>query len=174
MFRFPALCTLAIALRKHAVPSIHPRRSDFPRPVRSAPAVRYRAHARACFIAFLLLGGLTIPGLAQTATPVTTFLSFNAAPIGVSAGSAQILTASFTISDYAGSFTPTATLHYGHDYTLGTVSCLGAGPETCTVPVTFQPTLPVTRKDAIFLMNGTTRLATMLLDGVGQGPMSLV
>ena len=174
MFRFPALCTLAIALRKHAVPSIHPRRSDFPRPVRSAPAVRYRAHARACFIAFLLLGGLTIPGLAQTATPVTTFLSFNAAPIGVSAGSAQILTASFTISDYAGSFTPTATLHYGHDYTLGTVSCLGAGPETCTVPVTFQPTLPGTRKDAIFLMNGTTRLATMLLDGVGQGPMSLV
>jgi len=137
-------------------------------------AARGFAGWRAFPIALLLLAGLTIPGFAQTATPAATFLSFNAAQIGVSAGSAQTLTASFAISGASGGFTPTATLHYGHDYALGAVSCSGGGSETCTVPVTFQPTLPGARKDAIFLMNGSTRLATVLLNGVGQGPMSLV
>jgi len=111
---------------------------------------------------------------AQTATPASRSISFNAAQIGVSTGSAQTLTASFAVSGYAGSFTPTAALHYGHDYRLGAVNCSGGGPETCTVPVTFQPTLPGDRPDAIFLMNGSTRLATVLLSGIGQGPMSLV
>jgi hypothetical protein len=121
-----------------------------------------------------MLAGLAIRGLAQTAIPAATLLSFNAAQIGVSAGSAQTLTASFTISGYAGSLTPAATLHYGHDFTLGAVSCSGGGLETCTVPVTFQPLLPGNRPDAIFLMDGTSRLATVLLSGVGQGPLSLV
>jgi hypothetical protein len=81
---------------------------------------------------------------------------------------------SFSVSGYTGSFTPTAALHYGHDYSLGQLTCSGAPPETCAVSVTFQPTLPGARKDAIFLMNGTTRLATVLLNGVGQGPFALL
>jgi len=174
MIRFPDLCTLACSLLGQAAPSPYPRRSDFPGPNCSASAARWLAYLRAFYVAVLLLAGLATPGLAQTAIPAATFLSFNAAQIGVSAGSAQTLTASFTVSGYAGSFTPTATLHYGHDYTLGAVSCSGGGPETCTVSVTFQPTLPGTLKDAIFLMNGSARLATVLLNGVGQGPMSLV
>jgi hypothetical protein len=40
--------------------------------------------------------------------------------------------------------------------------------------VTFQPTLPGARKDAIFLTNGTTRLATVLLNGIGEGPFALL
>ena len=174
MFRFPNLCTLACALCGQAAPFVYPRRSAFSWPVFSASAARGHAYSRAFYTAFLLLAGLAIPGLAQTATPSATFLSFHAAQIGVSGGSAQTLTASFAVSGYAGSFTPTATLHYGQDYTLGAVSCTGGASETCTVPVTFQPTLPGSRKDAIFLMNGSARLATVLLNGVGQGPMSLV
>ena len=174
MLRFPVLFALACFVRLQAAPSTHPLVNNFPGSSFSAPGQRWHANARIFYAAFLLLAGLAIPGLSQTATPAATFLSFNAAQIGVSGGTAQTLTASFAVSGYAGSFTPTATLHYGHDYTLGAVSCSGGGPESCTVPVTFEPTLPGTRKDAIFLMNGTTRLATVLLNGVGQGPMSLV
>jgi hypothetical protein len=55
------------------------------------------------------------------------------------------------------------------------VSCTpNGGIEVCTVPVTFIPTLPGQRKDALFLMNGTTQLASVLLGGIGQGPLSLV
>ena len=174
MFRFPVLRTLACALLEQAAPSTHPRKSFFPWQVLPAPTARCLAFARTFCLAILLLAGLTIPGLAQTATPSAIFLSFNAAQIGGGGGSAQTQTASFTVSGYAGNFTPTATLHYGHDYTLGAVSCSGGESETCTIPVTFQPTLPGNRPDAIFLMNGGKRLATVLLNGTGQGPMSLV
>ncbi len=107
-----------------------------------------------------------------TATTTTPVLSFNPATIGISAASAQSLTASFTVS---GGFTPTAIAHYGHDYKLGAVNCTNINSEeTCTVAVTFQPTLPGTRKDAVQLMAGSTILATALLGGTGQGPMALI
>jgi hypothetical protein len=109
-----------------------------------------------------------------TATATTTVVTFNPAAIGMSAASAQTLTASFTISNFKGSFTPTATLHYGRDYTLGAINCTGGGPETCTVAVSFLPTLPGARKDAVQLMAGSTILATALLGGTGQGPMALM
>jgi hypothetical protein len=109
------------------------------------------------------------------APPTPAIISFNAAEVGVSATAAQQVTASFSVSGYSGSFTPTATLHYGHDYTIGAVTCTGGGgSETCNATVTFQPSLPGARKDAIFLMDGTTRLATVLLGGVGQAPFSLL
>lgn len=173
MFRFPVLRIRACALSGRAASSnASSIMGSWARC--SAQVARWLVSARAIFVAFLLLAGMASSSLAQTATPAAKFLSFSAAQIGVSNGSAQTLTASFAVSGYAGTFTPTATLHYGHDYTLGAVNCSGGASETCTVPVTFQPTLPGTRPDAIFLMNGNTRLATVLLDGVGQGPMSLV
>ncbi len=110
-----------------------------------------------------------------TATATSPAITFNPAAIGISAGSAQTLTASFSVSNYTSSFTPTATLHYGHDYTLGAVNCTGgSSPETCTVPVTFLPTLPGARKDAVQLMDGSTILGTELVGGTGQGPMALM
>ncbi len=125
--------------------------------------------------AFLLIAG---PGrlwaaIGATATPGV--MSFNPAPVGIAEASAQQLTATFDVSGYTGSFTPTATLHYGYDYTAGAVDCTGgASPETCTVTITFQPTLPGARKDALLLMNGTTILTTVLLGGIGQAPLALV
>lgn len=114
---------------------------------------------------------ITLP----TATANAPAITFNPAAIGIAAGSAQTLTASFTVSNYTGNFTPTAMAHYGHDYTLGAVNCTGgSGKETCTVPVTFLPTLPGARKDAVQLMAGSTVLATELLGGTGQGPMALI
>jgi len=109
---------------------------------------------------------------ASASSPV---ISFSAATVGVAAGLAQQLTDSFAVTGYSGSFTPTATLHYGHDYSASAVSCSpSGGGETCSVTVTFQPTLPGGRKDAIFLMDGSTRLSTVLLGGVGQAPLALM
>jgi hypothetical protein len=109
------------------------------------------------------------------AVPASPVLSFHAAAVGVTMTAAQKLTESFTVSGYSGSFTPTATFHYGHDYTLGTIKCTVSGSsETCKVPVAFLPTLPGARKDALLLMDGTTILATVLLAGTGQAPMGLM
>jgi hypothetical protein len=118
-------------------------------------------------------GEIAPPAVVATATsPV---LSFHAAAVGVALSSAQKLTASFAVSGYSGSFTPTATLHYGHDYTTGAVTCVVSGSsETCKVTVTFVPTLPGARKDALFLIDGSTILATVLLGGTGQAPLALM
>jgi hypothetical protein len=113
--------------------------------------------------------------LSQTATPAAPTMVFNPANVGVSLASAQSLTATFQVSGYSGSFTPTAKLHYGLSYTAGAVNCTGgSSPETCTVAVTFQPQYPGGRRDALFLMNGPTRLATVLIYGIGQAPFALI
>lgn len=117
-------------------------------------------------------GVLVVKPLATQATPSPTAIVFGTVPVATS--TPPQLTATFTVSGYSGSFTPTAVVHYGYDYSLGAVNCTGgAPPETCTVPVTFKPTLPGGRRDALFLMNGTTRLGTVLIYGVGQAPMAL-
>jgi len=112
---------------------------------------------------------------AVVAIPTPPVLSFHAAAVGISSSSAQKLTASFAVSGYSGRFTPTATVHYGHDYTLGAVHCVVSGSsETCKVTVTFIPTLPGARKDALLLLDGSTTLATVLLGGTGQSPLGLI
>jgi hypothetical protein len=109
------------------------------------------------------------------ATPSEFALSFKPAAVGISETSAQKLTASFLVSGYTGTFKPTAAAHYGHDYSLGPVTCTVSGSsETCKVTVAFLPTLPGARKDALLLLNGTTTLATVFLGGIGQAPLSLV
>jgi hypothetical protein len=109
------------------------------------------------------------------ATPTESVLVFHAAAVGVSSASAQKLTATFDVSGYSGTFTPTAALHYGHDYKLGPVTCVVSGStETCKVTISFLPTLPGARKDALLLLDGTTTLATVLLGGTGQAPLSLI
>jgi len=112
---------------------------------------------------------------AIVASPTPAVLSFKPAAVGIASSSAQKLTASFKVSGYSGSFTPAAALHYGHDYTLGTVSCVVSGStETCKVTVSFIPTLPGARKDALLLLDGTTTLATVLVGGIGESPLSLL
>jgi sugar lactone lactonase YvrE len=113
-----------------------------------------------------------------TAAPVITEtgnLWFNPAPVAIAAASAQTLTATFTLTNFSSVITPTAKMNYGLAYKVGAVTCTGsAGNQTCTVPVTFIPNLPGGHRDALFLMNGTTRLATELAYGVGQSGLSLV
>ncbi|MGD0732197.1 MAG: choice-of-anchor D domain-containing protein, partial [Terracidiphilus sp.] len=111
-----------------------------------------------------------------TATPATytiqPYLAFNPAAVGVAPGSAQTVTATVSLM---GSTAPTAALHYGHDYSVGAVACTPLnGVETCTVPVTFVPTLPGARKDALILSISGTAVATVMLGGTGQAPFSLV
>jgi hypothetical protein len=45
--------------------------------------------------------------LGQQATPAAKILSFDAAAVGITPGSAQTLTASFAVSGISGGFTPT-------------------------------------------------------------------
>jgi hypothetical protein len=119
-----------------------------------------------------------VPALAIKVTPTPAVIRFNPAAVGIPAASAQKLTAKFNISGYTGSFTPTATLHYGHDYTLGTLTCVVSGnsgnSETCSVTVSFIPTLPGGRKDALLLKDGATTLVTVLVAGTGQSPLALI
>jgi hypothetical protein len=118
--------------------------------------------------------GTTFPP-SIVAIPAAPVILFHAAAVGISSSSAQKLTAKFNVSGYSGSFTPTAALHYGHDYTLGAVSCVVSGSsETCSVTITFIPTLPGARKDALLLLDGSTTLATVLLGGTGQSPLALI
>lgn len=112
---------------------------------------------------------------AIVALPTPALLGFHAAAVGVAAASAQKLTETFKVSGYSGGFTPTASMHYGHDYTLSAVKCVVSGSsETCKVTVTFIPTLPGARKDALLLLDGTTTLATVLVGGIGQSPLALI
>jgi hypothetical protein len=118
-------------------------------------------------------GAIAPPAI--VAVPAQTVLSFHAAAVGISSSSAQKITASFAVSGYTGSFTPTAAMHYGHDYTLSAVHCTVSGSsETCKVQVSFLPTLPGARKDAVLLLDGSTTLATVLVGGIGQAPMALM
>jgi multisubunit Na+/H+ antiporter MnhE subunit len=101
------------------------------------------------------------------------YLSFNPAAVGEASASAQTLTALFS---FAGSTTPTAALHYGLDYSTGSVACTSptTGIETCSVPVTFIPTLPGPRKDALILSSGGSTIATVYLGGTGNAPLALI
>jgi sugar lactone lactonase YvrE len=104
----------------------------------------------------------------------TGVMTFGTAQVGQTSP-VDSLTATFAVSGYSGSFTPTVVAHYGKDYSVGAVSCTTtSGGENCSVTVTFQPTLPGGRKDALFVMNGTTQLASELMGGVGLAPLSLV
>jgi Abnormal spindle-like microcephaly-assoc'd, ASPM-SPD-2-Hydin len=117
----------------------------------------------------------TIPLPSIVAVPAQAALSFHAAAVGIASSSAQKLTASFTVSGYSGSFTPTGALHYGHDYVIDTLKCTVSGSsETCKVTISFIPTLPGARKDALLLKDGATTLATVLLGGIGQSPQALI
>jgi hypothetical protein len=119
------------------------------------------------------LSEIRLPAIVALPTPAV--LSFHAAAVDVAAASAQKLVETFKVSGYSGSFTPTASMHYGHDYTLGAVKCVvSGGSETCKVTVTFIPTLPGARKDALLLLDGTTTLATVLVGGIGQSPLALI
>jgi hypothetical protein len=122
-----------------------------------------------------VLNGTGVPAVTPPTVTETGNLWFNPAPVAISLASAQTLTATFSITGYATSLTPTAKMHYGLSYKVGAVTCTGStGNQTCTVPVTFVPEYPGGRRDALFLMNGTTRLATVLAYGIGQGPFALL
>jgi hypothetical protein len=109
---------------------------------------------------------------AVTAVPGATSIGFADETIGTA--SPQTMAAAFTVAGYTGSFTPTAAMHYGHDYTVGAARCtpLTATTETCKFSVTFRPTLPGVRKDALVLSDGATALATVMVYGIGEAPLA--
>ena len=117
-------------------------------------------------------GFLAGMGYAQTVTSQPVNIGFLAADIGTK--TPQTVVAKFALSGYVSSFPPTAAMHYGHDYTMGAGSCTstGAEAETCSYPITFTPTLPGMRKDALVLSDGANTLATVLVYGVGRGPLA--
>lgn len=108
---------------------------------------------------------------AQVVTSSQTSIAFSPAAVAVAASSAQTLQASFAVSGYTGSFTPTAAMHYGHDYTVGAATCttVTSTTETCTFPITFIPTLPGTRKDAIIVSKRFDRLGNSIRLWSGTG-----
>jgi sugar lactone lactonase YvrE len=120
-----------------------------------------------------LTGTGTGPSMTSVVAPSP--LVFDPASVGVPYGPAQTLTAMFQVNGFPAGFTPTAALHYGLSYSAGAVSCTGStGALTCSVPVKFQPQYPGGRREALFLMNGTTRLSSVLIYGIGQSPLGLV
>ena len=136
---------------------------------------RLKSTSLARFGGALLLLGTVVPGFAQTVTPASPSLTFTSAQVGISAGTAESLTETFTLTGFSSLIAPTATMHYGLSYTAGAVSCTGSvGSQSCSVSVKFTPTYPGGRRDALFLMNGTTRLATVLVYGIGESPFALL
>jgi hypothetical protein len=109
---------------------------------------------------------------AVTATPGASSIGFAGETIGST--SPQTMVATFHVAGYSGAFTPTAAMHYGHDYTVSVAKCtkLTATTETCKFSVKFQPTLPGVRKDALVVSDGATALATVLVYGIGEAPMA--
>ena len=116
----------------------------------------------------VMLAGVHVPGSAATAASSSSPQSivFDAVSLG---SSPRQLVATFNLE--AGSVIPVASLHYGHDYSVGQVSCSG---QTCSFSVSFSPTLPGARPDAVFLTSGSQRVATIPLSGVGQSPFALL
>ena len=140
-----------------------------------SPVLRLKSTSLARFGVALILLGMVAPGFAQTVTPASTSLTFTSAQVGIAAGTAESLTETFAITGFSSLITPTAAMHYGLSYTAGAVSCTGSvGSQSCSVSVKFTPTYPGGRKDALFLMNGTTRLATVLVYGIGESPFALL
>jgi hypothetical protein len=116
----------------------------------------------------VMLAGVHSPGspAAPASSSSAQAIVFDAIPLG---GAPQQLTATFNLGSTAS--IPTASLHYGRDYSLGQLSCSG---QTCSVTVSFSPMLPGARPDALFLTNGTQRVATIPLSGTGQSPFALL
>jgi len=146
-------------------------------PIRSSIlASGLRAGRRGMVALTLAVAAAGTPALASpdTATSAQFYLSFSPAPVGVPAASAAQMVASFAV---IGPDTTTATLHYGIDFSAGPVACtpnLETIGQTCTVQLTFIPTLPGAREDSLFLMDGTTILATVYLGGVGLSAQAMI
>ncbi len=89
--------------------------SEFALQVPDAPSSRRcglvirvtRTLGRASLATLLALQIAPLTMLGQQATPAAKILSFDAAAVGITPGSAQTLTASFAVSGISGGFTPT-------------------------------------------------------------------
>jgi len=143
----------------------------------TTPSIAYTApftvSQTATVMAFASEGAGNNSSTTNSTYQIQPYLAFNPAAVGIATGSAQTLTALFS---FASSATPTAALHYGLDYTIGSVTCTSptTGIETCSVPVTFIPTLPGPRKDALILSSAGNTIATVFLGGAGNAPLALI
>jgi hypothetical protein len=111
-----------------------------------------------------------------TATPA---ISFHPTDVGVTSEMAETIDAHFELQRDPEAMPradlPGIALHYGLSFSLGAMTCNGSGNILhCSVRVTFRPAFPGGRKDALFISEGRKRLATILLYGVGKGPLALL
>ena len=99
-------------------------------------------------------------------SPSPAVLQFPATAVG---SVSTAITETVTISGITGPFN--ASLHYSTDYSLTGFNCTGTPTYTCVATVTFRPTLPGARKDALFIANSSGRVATVLIGGISNAPM---
>ncbi|MFL6414404.1 MAG: choice-of-anchor D domain-containing protein [Bryobacteraceae bacterium] len=104
---------------------------------------------------------IPVSGVATGVAPMPTF-AFTATPVNGSV--TNVLTLPGPTS---GGANVLALLAYGNDYHVSELTC-SAG--TCTVSVSFQPTAPGVRRDALELKDADgSPIATQYLSGVGNG-----
>ncbi len=182
---------MGIALFLHGVWGVRRRAGATPRGL-GAPAcvlldfktIGYSRIARGFALLAMLIYFLGDSGSlagAQTAVATPPVFAFDAGQVNPASGSGEEKTFTFAVSGYTGSYIPVPKLHYGTDFlfagsALITCTTVTATSENCTVTIVFLPTLPGGRKDALFLYDPSSgkRLATVLLYGVGQAPLSLI
>src|SRR5437016_12357762 len=68
---------------------------------------------------------------------------------------------------------PSFSLRYGTEFTIGTANCSGTG--SCVLSATFAPRSPGARQDAVIVRNGSGNVvAVTYLQGIGMAPQTAI
>lgn len=120
----------------------------------------------------ILCAVLVFGVVAQAASVSPALSSRDFGSLALNAGSPASAILSFQIA--GASSTPSFTLRYRTDFSLGQPNCTAG---SCTVPVTFTPGYPGVRVDAVLVRDGGPNgplLATTLLHGIGLAPQAVL
>ncbi|HEX4168708.1 MAG TPA: choice-of-anchor D domain-containing protein, partial [Bryobacteraceae bacterium] len=119
---------------------------------------------KAIIVAYLL-GAWTTVAQAQTLVSAPTSQGFGQATLNSTAASQTL---AYTFS---GTLSPSFSVVYNSEYSLGSAACTGSGNISCTVSISFRPTLPGLRQGALLVKDHSNNLiGTTLLYGTGLGP----
>jgi sugar lactone lactonase YvrE len=109
-------------------------------------------------------------GSSSTAFALPTVSSQDLGTLAVNTATPATATLTFQIS--GASWTPSFRLRYGTDFRLGEPGCTST---TCTVTVSFHPTYPGVRQDAVLVVDSNENLlATTFLHGIGLAPEAVL
>src|ERR1700761_974720 len=111
---------------------------------------------RSCAVLICLVAAVSSPAQPETITSQ----DFGSAQVGAT------VPVSITVS---GLSSPTLSLRYSTDYSLG--ACTPSG-NNCSLAVTFKPIKPGLRQDAVVVKDGSGQIVEeILLHGIGLGPL---